>query len=267
VITDISQYLKSGELEKDRPGSDQVKELLETLQKAGQSLSPATLPDWSQFEMGIAKYKGSGPFSLYYDFFKLPSNAYLILLAEANSTGIEGFVYMGILRGMVRMFMQEKNLNSKEAFRPLQLTEALNRLIAEDSLEQSFGLSLVILNPLRDELYFISCGLGGLLHLSQGALKPRILSSQNPALGTDAQGEFAVTTDNWNQGDTLFLHSLETGGPSDTELETRLLEAISETLLLSPQRQAEAILKRVSLTPAFSLQRHPKALLSIQRIS
>jgi hypothetical protein len=108
------------------------------------------------------------------------------------------------------------------------------------------------------------------LHISQGQTTPRKLTSQNDLLGTSLTTEFSETTDNWNPGDLLFLHSLALNSESSPEeklqLDVALNEAISENILLSAQRQSEAILKKVSLSPMFPLISYPKALFSIQRI-
>lgn len=269
-ITDISNYFKSGALEKDRPGSDQLKEVFETLQKASYNLSPSLLPEWEQLDLGIAKYKGPGHFGFYYDFFKFPNNSYLILLAETAAADIDALVYMGILRGMIRTLIHEKSPTSKEPFNPLLFTASLNRLLLEDSIAQKFAMSFVLLDPYTEQLSFVSCGLGNLIHLEQGNKTPRELSSPNPLLGIDVQGDFASTTDNWNVGDTIILHSLETAltpPPASTNLHEILLEAIAESAFLSAGRQAEAILKKASSFPSFSVQRQPKAVISIQRIS
>jgi len=267
VITDISQYLKSESIEKDRPGSDQLKEFLEDVQKAQQLLSPFSAPNWPLFEIGIAKHKGLGQFGWYYDFFKLPNNTYAIVLAESTSSKVEQSLFTSSLRGMVKMFLHLKTMQTPYLFQSTSFVSKLNQLISEDPMGQRFAFSLIVLDPLKDQLSFISCGLGGLLHLPLGAITPRKLPSQNMLLGVDPNADFFATEDNWYQGDTLILHSLEIPAQIPNELENQLIEAISENLSLSAQGQAEAILKKVSINPAFALQKSPKVLLTIQRIS
>jgi serine/threonine protein kinase len=261
-ITDVSQYLKSGELEKDRPGSDQIKEVLEVLQKGSQSLSPALLPNWPQMEIGLAKYKGPGQLGLYYDFFRFPDNTYLIFIAETTTSGIEAPIYTGVLRGMLRTVLYELKPTLQAPLRPLPILTKLGHMLGEDYLKEQFSLNLVMLDPLRDQMTFISCGLGSLLHISEGNNLPRKLGSRNAPLGQDPQGEFTETSDSWNAGDRLILHSLETS----PKLENELSKAISENLLLSSQRQAEALLRKMSSSASFATQKHPKALLSVQRL-
>lgn len=256
-ITDLSQYLKSGGLEKDRPGTDQLKEFLERIQLTSLSLSPSILPSWPQIELGIAKYKAPGQVGAYFDFFRFSNNSFGIFIAETTETTIDSSIFIGIFRGMIRTLLAEKK---DTLSRPSNIAASLNRLLREDPIARQFGLAFLMLNPFNDELFFIACGLGGLIRASQGSEHPKKLSNLNPLLGKEANREFFETHDNWEVGDTLTLHSL------DTSLDTLLFEALSENVLLSAQGQAEAILKKTSAHPSFSQQKNPKVLITIQRV-
>ncbi len=237
-ITDISQYLRSGEWEKDRPGTDQVKEWQECLHKAQTQLSPP-LPDWPDLEIGLTKSKHMGALGLYYDFFKASKDRYIILFAETHSSQIDAPVYIGVLRGMVKAL-----LSNTASFSTVPFVTALNEMLSQDTIKQTFGLSVLTLDPENDQLSFISCGDGNLLHLPRNVK----LAAQNKILGLDPQAVFAETTDNWNVGDRLLLI------PQDI-LESELLV---ETALLSPQRQTDSLSK--------ALQKKPKALIAIERL-
>ena len=269
-IHDVSQYLNSGDLEKERTGSDQAKELNERIQKANLSLSPIALPLWPQMDLGVAKWRGHLQLGLYYDLFRLPNNTFLVLSAAATNSAIESAVSIAVLRGMIRMQLHEFSPTAKTVFKPIPFLEKLNRLIFEDFLGEKFALNFVLLDPLLDQATYVSCGFDALLHVPQGQTTPRQLSSQNDLLGTSATTEFSAITDNWNPGDQLFMHTLalDPQSPPDEkqQFDLRVNEAISENVLLSAQRQADAILKKVASSPAFALLRYPKALISIQRI-
>jgi len=261
LIQDISQYLNSEELERERPGSDQVKELQERIQKASLALSPSLPPTWPQVELGIAKGRGPSQLGLYYDFFRLPNNTYLLLIAASTSPSIESAFAIASLRGMIQMHLHER----QTPFKPIPFVTELNRLLSEDPSGEKLALNCLLLDPLRDLVTYLSCGLDALLHLSEGQTTARKLLAPNPLLGTPS-AEFSEVTDNWNVGDLLFFHSLALSSTSRSEdkeaLSTALSESIVENSLLSAQPQAEAILKRVSATPVSS----PKILFTIQRI-
>ncbi len=270
-ITDLSQYLKSGEIEKDRPGNDQIKEMFEILQKASSALLPLSTPNWPQLEIGLAKHKGPGQMGVYFDFFKFPNNTYGIILAEPTGFGIEAPVYIASLRGIVRTLMYKMQPAAREPFQILPFISAVNQLLTDDSLKQPFALSFLLLDPLQEQLSYISCGLGRLIHLAPGGAEPRFLAAQNSPLGIQLPGDFSETLDNWNVGDLLFLHSLETAFPQEEparkELEAHLSLAISESSILSTDRQAETVLRRMTSFPSIASQRCPKVLIAIRRIS
>jgi hypothetical protein len=269
-IHDISQYLNSGDLEKERPGTDQAKELNERIQKANLNLSPIALPTWPQIDLGITKSRGIQQLGLYYDLFRLPNNIFLVLIASTRSPMVESAISIAILRGMIRMQLAEFTPSGKALFKPAAFIEKLNRLIFEDTSKEEFALNFVLLDPLKDLATYVSCGFDALLHIPQGQAKPRKLASENDFLGTSLTTEFAETTDNWNAGDILILHSFALppeAKPQDQELvDQAMSEAIAENLLLSAQRQSEAIFKKISSLPVFSLVPYSKALISIQRI-
>lgn len=262
-IQDITQYLNSKELDKERPGGDQAKELTEKVLKANLDLSPLALPAWPQMDLGMAKGRGMQQLGLYYDLFRFPNNTFLVVLASLANPAIESAVAIGVLRGMIKMSLNNQIHSSQSSFKLTPFVEKLNAIICEDA-RAKFAVSLLLLDPIGDTATYIACGLGDLLHIPEGQAGVRKLSSQNELLGTSTAAEFSSTTDNWNPGDTLIFHTLN--GPDKEELDAALMDAISENLLLSAQRQAEAILKKVSFSPASSRISYPKALFSIQRI-
>jgi hypothetical protein len=99
-----------------------------------------------------------------------------------------------------------------------------------------------------------------LLQISPGHQTPRKLSNQNPALGSSIRGDFEATVDNWNVGDILIFHSF------DSNAEAALQEAFKENLFLSPQGQADALLKKVSSQPIFGQEKKPHVLFSLHRV-
>lgn len=266
LIQDISQYLTSGELERERPGGDQIKEMQEQLAKATLSLSPLTPPPWSQMDIGIARAKGPMQAGLYYDFFALPDSTFFLLLASSLSFSLESSIHIAILRGAVRAHLS----NQKTSLNPTLFAERLSRELCMDTLPLRFCIAFLLLDPMQEMLTYISCGFNALIHVPQDS-KPKTLHARNPLIGADPQSTFSSVTDNWNTGDILILHSLAL--PEDAlyqqqqAIDAVVQDAVTENRLLSAQRQAETLLKKAALSPAFPLIPYPKAILSIQRIS
>ena len=210
---------------------------------------------------------------LYYDLFRFPDNTYLILLSSTTNPSVESAISIANFRGITKALLSEYTLAAKGIFKPIAFVEKLNNLICQDPLSEKFAMSFILLDPLQDIVSYVNCGFGNLLHIPQGQAKPRKLSSDNDLLGVSTSPEFSETVDNWNAGDLLIMHTLvlpQDGGAVAPEgagqIEGVLGEAITENLLLSSQRQSEAILKKVTSSPVISLVSYPKALICIQRI-
>ena len=262
-ITDISLYLKSGEWEKDRPGSDQIKELLETTQEAIFSLSP-TSPVWPDIEIGLSKVTNIAQMGLYYDFFRFSNSTYGIFLSITSSSDLDGAIYSGMLRGQVRTFLHLKTEQAQDPPSPEKLISTLSSIYLEAPVKQQFAFHFLLLDPNNEQLTFCTAGLGSMYHLSNN--RARKLTANNPPLGTQVPREIAVTRDNWYIGDTLLLHTLETSF-NQTKEEDLFLETILESNSLSAQSQADGIMKKMMTYSTISMQTHPKALISLQRIN
>lgn len=250
LISDLSSYLKSGGLEKDRPGTDQLKEILETLQRTSESLSPTTIPYFPSLEIGIAKHKPPGVSGLYFDFFKFKDGSFALAIAQPLQTGLEAPLLTASLRGALRAILQ-----NQESFSLAASITKVSTLLQDDPLRQFFAAAFLLLSPSRDELTFLSCGLSQLIHISTDHRTPRLLTNQNPPLGSPFRGDFSLTIDNWNIGDLLIFHSFE------TSQNLILQETLQESLFLSPQGQADALLKKAAFQ-----DRKAQVLLSLHRV-
>jgi serine/threonine protein kinase len=253
-ISDLSHYLKEGGLEKDRPAADQVKEILEIVRRTSEALSSSSF-SWPPVEAGVAKHKPPGFGGLYYDVFKLKDGSCLFVIAQPIQTGLEATLCTANLRGSLKALVHKDG--------PFNLTSCmttLSTLLQDDPLSQKFGAAFLLLSTSRDELSFVACDLGNLLHLSTSHKSPRILTSQNPSLGAPMRTDVAITIDNWDIGDLLIFHSF------NKEADPLLQEALSEYPFLSPQGQADALLKKVVTQSPFSQDKKPQVLFSLHRI-
>ncbi len=268
-IHGITNYLKSGEWEKDRSSRDQVKEHFEAIREASQILLPAIAPDWPQVEIGLARRTSTIPRGLFLDFFKFPNNSYLVLLAETLKQGLGGLIETGALRGMCRAMVEGMSVSLNKPFDPLAFIGKLNHLILQEKSGEEFYFQLLLLDSLREELIYIPCGACTLIHVSSSTGdEPRFLSADNPRLGKEEQMKFSETVDNWETGDLLLLHSLSPIGSSESTDEEKALfsELIKAHINLSMNSQAEAILKKSLLLLPPEQQHWPQIMLEMQRI-
>jgi eukaryotic-like serine/threonine-protein kinase len=251
-ITDISQYIRTLSEEQEEAEEESSDEILNMIQNTRRVLIPKTPPRWQQLEIGIAVHEGMSLSGLYLDFFHLSENRYGIILAEPLESGTLSLLQAATLRGMVRIAMQK-------APHPIKTLNTLNQTVNEDPMNHPFGLCLLILDPDKDQLSYISCKYTDLAHIAEGSAAIRTLSTPNPSLGSDPTTAFLETTDNWNSGDTLILHSLGITPAKEGN------QWIKEHLLLSAQNQAEKILQSLT-SQQKTLPKRASAVLSLHRI-
>ncbi len=247
-ITDISHYLKSLKPQTEVSSADMSDEVLETIQQTRKILIPQKPPRWSPVEIGVAFAQQQPLNGLYLDFFRLPENRLCIIFAEPLNTGVSSLIHSSVLRGMVRMAIQHCFFNGKKNVHPIKMLSSLSEALFEDPMEQKFKLSLLLLNPDKDLLSFVSCEFGNLWHIDEGNHKIRSLSTPNLLLGADPATSLLETADNWHSGDILILCA----GSKEAEPP---VELGSEMLLLSAQNQAEKLALK-----------HATAALTIHRI-
>jgi serine phosphatase RsbU (regulator of sigma subunit) len=179
-------------------------------------------------------------------------------MAASSVAQIDSAIYTGMLWGIMQTLV---DTTTPVKFKLDEFMTALNTACC-GSLKGLFALNVIVLDPLANQITYLSMGMPDLIHLPEGGTTIRKLSSQNDPLGANPNQTFSTTTDNWNEGDTLISHSLI----SDDESFPLVLEdALVDNSLLSAQPQAEAILKRLS--PSSHSLRYPKALIVIQRIT
>lgn len=269
-IQAISTYLNSGEMDKEKSGNDLAKEMIESFQKTSQSLSFLPPLDNSQIEIGCAKYKLAMQFGLYSDLFRLPNGAFLFILAESTISSRESIAYAANIRGLIRSQIHLHSKNLRSPFDLVQMAQLLNEILQEDPAHLTYGLSALLLNPINEQLYFLNAGMNHLLHLSQEGT-PRILSSTNPVIGLERNPEFTEVIDNWNIADTIILHCLAPSYRTDLyqqqQTEKVLMETLEEDPFLSPQVQADTLIKKGLFLAFQKEQKQSKLLISIQRIS
>lgn len=262
-ITDLTNYYKSPEIEKDRPGGDQILEVLELLHKEDQALSTFTPPSWSQVDIGIAKESRDEQMGVYLDFFKFANNTMAILLMQTYSSRIVSSLHMGVARGMIKGLMQPHLTNADKPFMPTAFATSLNRLLCNDQhLKEKFFLNILKIIPMNDSLSFLSCGLSPLFHIAQGTNTVRMIPSENPLIGANPNATFVDSGDNWNDGDLLVFHSF----PFEEALTHALQKTISKNALLSPMRLCKVVMEDAKHNPVFEDIHHPKVVVAMQRL-
>lgn len=235
-ITDLNAYLSSVEFEKDLRGKDFVSDISDEVHEAPRLFLPQNPPNWPHVEIGIANDEMRSLSAMYYDFFTLKEGRLGILLAEPSDKGVKGLVAIASLRGMIHA------INST-CQHPKDLVEKLNALIVSDKFDQFFTVCSLVLDPVKHQFYYLSCGYGPLWSLPSGSEHPKIITADNVALGLSADTEFMEITANWMIGDTLVLPSFAAHVKDNSSLEN----LIKDAQFLPAQKMAEALLRKNSL--------------------
>ncbi len=244
-ITDVSNYLESPEFTSESGTGNVVGALYEDIRSAQTRFLSPQPPDWPKIELGFTQSSNLAITSAYTAFFTLPDSSYAIVLAQPVATGAGGLLCSCILKGL---FLNLQNT----LHNPPALATQLNTLFYTHFEDQILLLSLLILDPARQMLRYLSCGFGPLWITQNGRVKQ--LSADNIALGITGDTEFVEVSSPWSTGDRLLLHSYKVlenhEGAASSPREEELKAALLETLFLAPQKQVEAILRKIQPAPS-----------------
>ncbi len=255
-INDLSNYLKTGGIEKDRPSSDQFKEIIESLHLTSIELSAPHPPHWPQVEVGLAKYQAPGELYSYFDFYTFPKGVYAFLLAEVKSPHISSCMHIAHFRGMITSCVAEKEYCSH----PLTLLKRVQEWMFQGRFIYTMNVMLLLLDEINHELTYFCCGIGSLFHFSRERPKPEQLINTNSSFGVTRDAEYVPLSYNWQPGDGVVIHSF------DPSCNPSISSSIETTALFSAQGQAESLLKMASSQPFFNGGKHPKLVVCLQRL-
>lgn len=246
-ITDISGYLNSTNLDKEKKAGDQLSEISENLRNVQSILAPATVPAWPEVEIVQTSLKGLSISTIYYDFFSFPEGCYGILMGESSAKGAEGIIYTAMLRGMTHTLI-------KQAYKPADLVKALNQHIINDKNDEIFSFSYLLIWPKENKLDYVSCGHSHLWRISPKDQRAIKVGASHIALGIDPDAQFAEMTVPWETGDTLILSSFAADSPEETS-EIIFEKAIQESIgIPNTQKMIESVLRKVKLSLSKTLQ-------------
>ncbi len=261
-ITDLSAYVNSRDEAQERMTGEALSELSENLHQAQLTLVPSHAPQWPEIEIGLALHQGVGIAGLYYDFFELANGNFAIVLAEPMAKGVEGVIHTASLRGMIRCLC---HLTTD----PGHLVTVLNDLITRDAPHQIFTLSLLVLSPAKETLKFLSCGDAYLWQIAGDSSSPRRINTGNPAVGLRPFEQFRELTVPWKKNDRLIVNTQAVYTADDALnsvfTERDFVENLIQSLVQSPQRQAETLLRKSQASMQVLLERRSHCVVCVKR--
>lgn len=245
-IADVSAYMNSEAVLKDKKAGDLLSDLQDKLKKAQNILISDRLPEWTEFKIGLSIQKSVNATGVYLDFFELPGGLHGIFMAESSAQEAEGFIYTSMLRGMVRALCTLSN-------EPMELISVLNELLFRDTIPHTFHISYLILDPQYEKLTFISCGLGSLWKLYTHPHDIFKIENENVPLGTKEYPEFKQITLPFGRDEKLILSNYP-----------NIQEFLLKNIDLDPQKLTEVVMRNAKLVSPQLGQERSVSIVSVE---
>lgn len=207
-ITDISGYLHSGALEKEKIVGDYYSELAEELQSTYRLLLPPP-PIWPDIESAIVVVKEKQVSAGFYEFSQSDdSRTFSLLAGIAQMTGpqkVRNILLTAIASGMAQA------LHAKEES-SLGLFSSWNDLLRQELTPFYCGGAHLLFNAEIQTFSYLSYNYGVLLYLPRGAHTFTAIPAVPCPLGSDDLLISEPLVSSWNIGDTLVWCGLSPQG-------------------------------------------------------
>lgn len=228
-IADLSAYIKSGDIDKDKQGSDQFLELFEKLEARSLALLPQKMPSWGDVKIDFAHVETLGLNGLYVDFFCDTTNKKCVFIAESANKGSDGLVRACMLQALLRA-----NFGSQfqETSHNLSTLVATIQEYLQSKIIEPISYACIIIDAKNREYSFYQNGFGILAHFSDATNSLKISSPLFETHGTVANN------------DKLLFFGIN---PKDTErtiLEELAKDILSQNKENPPEGLSEAILRK-----------------------
>lgn len=237
-ISDISNYMNSSEVEKDRQGSDYFFELYERMERFQSTLIPIEAPFWKGIEIGLGHIFGMGLNGIYYEFFELSPTKKAIFAAEVPMKGAEGVFFTSMLRSILRTLIKTDSFHPKKLFQ-----QVLDR-IREDAASAEFHLAFLTIDTETNHYEYHTTGYGLLLHHSASTGQSTFINQSREVKSTFSKNDRLLFVGYIGQ-EKLFE------------------EAFRQTLSLAPQKQIEGILRKMRVRSSALNDEHPLLLVAL----
>lgn len=240
LISDVTNYLNSPLCQKESAPTDRINELSEELHRMQSVLVPMRTPLWKGIEIDLAIFRDIEATSIYYDFFELPGERFMIVIAESSdytASLIRMANFRGILRTLLTPFED-----------PLNLCRKLNSLLLHDSLKGVCNFNCLLLEPEKNAGTAVSLGYGNLWHFPKNETAPRNYSMREIILPTPDVNELEQYAFSWELGDLLLLNTFspaKEGSTSWSFYEQSFVDTLKEFRDAPAGLLAEHLLRRV----------------------
>ncbi len=174
-IADISSYLHSGDLMRDRKFGEQTGILFEKFQGIQQKLISKSTPSFKGFDSSLFIHKPTGATALYAEHF--PEHA-LLVIGYPPLTFQQGILEALYLKGVLDALVK-KNPSLEE------IAQLLDDSVNNGFLSAPFPFLVVQSNDEKGAIHWLSCGAGSFWLVDPLEKMPREFPSSTPSLGNE----------------------------------------------------------------------------------
>ncbi|MBB65821.1 MAG: serine/threonine protein kinase [Waddliaceae bacterium] len=259
-IADLTTYIKSPSIQKERSGVDLALARSTILDGTQEILSPSRLPSWTKTRIAIGQYHPRHLSGIYLDLLPTPNGSYLLVLAKPCRPGREYLTYSCVFRGILRTLTESLN-------EPTEIAQHLNQLLIKDKSKQYYSATFVSMNPVDSEIKVVNCQSAPLWCFSSSSRAPKELGGNNPLLGSALDTQYQATSQWWNVGDSFILHSARTiTSPNARVLRSNMEDIIGNYVHSSPTKQVNALVRKWKTLDKKKLRGKSFACLSVNRV-
>lgn len=254
-ITDVSSYLNSPSLQKERMIGDQLSELQEDLHNIQDILISKVPEDWSDVQIGLAIHKSILTPGIYHHFFTIDEGQYGLILGELSCVGAESFIKTGILKGMITTLVNQQ-------LEPTEFSHELNKLLVEHQIGPILNYIYLIINTKQKTLTYTSCGHDHLWLIKGDQLRKLPSNEDTLTLGIDKNIVFQSTIRPWQSDEILFASLL----PRMEEKPPQAFfeEYLKEHQQMPPQLFVDHLIRKLRISMSEFIQSRPISLIAIQ---
>jgi len=194
------------------------------------------VPNWKQLNIAVEIELMVSSFGLYIDFFKLSENIFACIIAETEKKDLESFIHMSILRGYIKMAMNDAQINKD--FSPSSILNKLNLSLTKDQMNEQFCINLIVMNLDQDQILYSNSLKAEAYYVDNNIHKLTNIIINNPYLGRDENLSFIETTLNFNISDRIILLTKNV----HPQKQDAFKHLILDNMLFSCSHQAEKII-------------------------
>ena len=255
-ITDVSSYLNSPSLQKERMIGDQLSELQEDLRNIQDLLIDSVPAEWKAVNIGLSSYKTMLTSGIYHHFFSIDEHQYAIILGEVSCVGAESYIKTAMLKGIISALITGHKDTGEFCY-------TLNRLLVQHQIGPVLNFTFLILNVKNHTLTYTSSGKDHLWLIKDQKLIPLPGNREPQALGIDENLIFNSQVRSWNPGETLFVSLVPKAkkGSRHALFEQFLKEHPS----LPPQQFVDHLIRKMRISLGDYIKSRPISLIAIEQ--